>query len=69
MMRERRDALRPTANEIAAAEAKRQALLTPIELDCYGGNYMETKLYKNRTFVSGDGGYQEYIDKINVARV
>lgn len=68
LMRERREALRQSPNEIAAAEAKRQALLAPMEMDCYHGDYTKTHLYINQRFISGDGGYQEYIDKINMAR-
>ena len=43
-------------------------LCPPIFVNCDYEDYTKTKLYQNRFFVAGDGGYQEYIDKINIAK-
>ena len=43
-------------------------LLPCIHVDCDYGDYTKTKLYQNAQFVAGDGGYQEYINKINIAQ-
>lgn len=51
------------------SEARKKSMAKPLfPVDCYHGDYKKTKLYNNWGFVSGDGGYQDHINTINIIR-
>lgn len=39
-----------------------------VTVNCDFEDYTKTKMWHNKDFVADDGGYQEYINKINIAR-
>ena len=45
-----------------------ESLYPIVSVNCDYNDYTKTKLYQNQFFVAGDGGYQKYIDKINIVR-
>lgn len=67
-IRELRKQKSQSVDDVAKERNGRFRSLPPIDADCYHGDHTKTKMYQNRHFTSGDGGYQDYINEINIAR-